>query len=116
MQHSEIYHIVSLALLLAVCRRVLGRTYADVHLDCSPKNQHGRISVLRNGDDLNESHDGAYCCKQSQNEHTYQSNLPAVIDLELQQDWDGEEEDDAVVYDGDTGEGVEGFVVGKACA
>lgn len=90
---------------------MIGRTYADVKLDCAPENQHGGVSSFGNGDDLYHAHDRANCGKHSEEEDDEECCLSPRIDLQLQQKWNGKEENDQVEKNGYGGKNVESDVV-----
>ena len=58
-------------------------TYAYVQLDCSPQNQHGAVAGLCNGDDLDQSHDGADGGEHAQHENGEEADLTPDVDLKF---------------------------------
>lgn len=57
------------------------RTHANVHLDCSPQNEHCRVACLGYGDNLDHAHDGADGREQAEQEDGHEGYLAPDVDL-----------------------------------
>jgi hypothetical protein len=80
-----------------------GSTHANVHLNCSPEDEHCRIARLGYGDNLDHAHDGADGREEAEQEDGHQGNLASDVDLERVEEGNGKHEDYAVEDDGDGG-------------
>lgn len=91
-------------------------TYPNVDFDNAPQDQHGRVAASGYGDDLHHPHDRAYGRQQAQQENAAECNLLLQVDVEFEEERDGQEEDDDIEEDGHGGQPVESCVVGEAFA
>lgn len=96
-------------------RRWVG-TYADIELDNSPQNQHGRVAGSGDGDDLHHAHDRTHSRQQTQQENAAERDFLLQVDVQFDEQRDWEEKDDDIKEDCHCGQTVESRVVGQAFA
>lgn len=51
------------------------QAYPDIHFNGAPENKHSGVSIFRNRDNLDHSHDRTNCCEAEESKQSNQSNL-----------------------------------------
>ena len=79
-------------------------THPDVELNCAPQYQHGRVPIaISHPIDLCEAEDRADRGEQPQKKQTNHSCLLCCLDIQLEQQWNGKDNDGDVANDGEDG-------------